>query len=422
MQRLKNNPYLLFLPFLILFLAIVLKMNNDALEGDEGRYLTFAENLLNGFYSPPPPDINLWNGPGYPIVLIPFVAFNFPLITISLLNAVFYYFSVVFLFKAMRSFVSYNKALLFSIFWGLYYTAYIQLPDIYTEPLVYFLISLLILCTTKAYHQLEIRFVWYSGLVLGYIVLTKIIFGYVVLVMLPGAIVLYLIKTRSVNYKKSVHILATAFITFSPWLVYTYSITGRPLYFGNSGGVLLYWMSTPYDSETGDWKESDLTTSYRAGAHVPDNANRLLKEYHYSSHKEILKHQGVERDEAYKKAAIDNIKAHPVKYFKNWLANIGRLLYDFPNSYVYQTPLQLFKLPTNSITVLLSLACLVPTLMYWRKIPFGIRFLLILTLVYLGPSTLLSAYSRFFNIIVPILLFWIVYIIQKTISINRVIK
>lgn len=418
MQKLKNNPFLLFLPFLILFLAIVVKLNNNALQGDEGRYLTFAENLLNGFYSPPPPDINLWNGPGYPIILIPFVAFHLPLLCITILNAVFYYLSVVLLFKAMRPFVSYNKASIFCIFWGLYYTAYIQLPEIYTEPFMYFLISLFILCTARAFDRPEPRMVWYAGFVLGYIVLTKIIFGYVVLVMLGGALLLYLTKRVNINYKKSVLILAMAFITFLPWLIYTYNLTGKPLYFGNSGGVLLYWMSTPYSSESGDWKEPDLTTTYKPGSHVPENANRLLKKHHQASHSEIFKYQGVQKDEAYKKAALANIKAHPTKYFKNWLANLGRLLFDFPNSYVFQSTSQLFKLPTNSVTVLLSFACLIPTLINWRKIPFGIRFLLILTLIYLGPTTLLSAYSRFFNIIVPILLFWIVYIIQKMLLIK----
>lgn len=417
MQNLKNNPYLLFIPFLLLFSAIIIKTNNNALQGDEGRYLTFAENLLKGFYSPPPPDINLWNGPGYPIILVPFVAFNLPLLCITLLNAIFYYLSVVLLFKAMISFVSYKKALILSIFWGLYYTAYIQLPEIYTEPFMYFLISLLIVCVSRAYHFSKSVYVWYAGIVLGYIVLTKIIFGYVVLVMLVGAFVLFLTKSGSINYKKSVLILATAFVTYLPWLVYTYTLTGKTLYFGNSGGVLLYWMSTPYESESGDWKEPDLTTTYKAGSLVPANANQLLKEHHQANHRIILSYQGIERDEAYKKAAFENIKTHPVKYIKNWIANLGRLLFDFPNSYVFQSTSQLFKLPTNVTTVLLSLACLIPTILNWRKIPFGIRFLLILTLVYLGPTTLLSAYSRFFNIIVPILLFWIAYIIQKSLSI-----
>lgn len=419
MQNIKRNPYLLFLPFLIIFVAIVLKMNNDALLGDEGRYLTFARNLLNGFYSPPPPDINLWNGPGYPFILMPFVALRLPLISITLLNAVFYYLSIVLLFKALRYFVSYKKSLAFSVFWGLYYTAYIQLPEIYTESLMYFLISLLILCTLRAYHTAERKYIWFTGLVLGYIVLTKIIFGYVILLALAVACVLYLATPRNINYRKNLLVLTIAFATYLPWLLHTYSLTHKHLYFGNSGGVLLYWMSTPYKEELGDWKEPDLTTTYKQNSAVPDNPNRLLKEHHQKSHNEIFRYQGVERDEAYKKIALENIRSNPGKYFKNWLANLGRLLFDFPNSYVFQSPSQLFKLPTNSITVLLSLACVIPTLLNWCRIPFSIRFLLLLTLIYLAATSLLSAYSRFFNVIVPVLLLWIAYIIQQTVIIKK---
>ena len=42
-----------FLPFLFLFILIVVRLHADAMEGDENRYYEFAQNLLNGFCSPP---------------------------------------------------------------------------------------------------------------------------------------------------------------------------------------------------------------------------------------------------------------------------------------------------------------------------------------------------------------------------------
>lgn len=413
MQKIKYNPYLLFFPFLVLFTVIVIKFHTDAFEGDESRYYQFARNLLNGFYSPPAPDINLWNGPGYPIILMPFVALGFPLLWITLLNAVFQYLSVVFLFKSLRRYVSYSKTVAVSICWGLYYTAYIQLPEMYTESLMYFLITLFIWSLTKAFQEHNRRYILLSGLVAGYIVLTKIIFGYVILLMLAVCIMMWLAK-KNKEYRMSCQILGIAFLVFLPWLLYTYTLTKKPLYFGNSGGVLLYWMSTPYEGEMGDWKEPDLTTRYKPGSTVPANADAILKKNHQASHKEIFRYTGVERDEAYKRIAIANIKENPGKFIKNWIANLGRLLFDFPNSYVFQNTNQLFKLPPNISTVFLSFLCLIPTLLNWRKIPFQIRFLLFFVLIYLGPTTLLSAYSRFFIVTVPILLLWIAYIIQKT--------
>src|SRR5690349_1086566 len=43
--------------------------------GDEWRYLYYADNLLHGFYSPHD-RVFLWNGPGYPLLLAPFVGID----------------------------------------------------------------------------------------------------------------------------------------------------------------------------------------------------------------------------------------------------------------------------------------------------------------------------------------------------------
>src|SRR5688572_4691293 len=83
-SKLAANPFILFLPFLIFFIAYILIKNNNAFESDEERYYIFAQHLLNGYYSDPAPKINLWNGPGYPIFLMPFVALGLPLVIIPL--------------------------------------------------------------------------------------------------------------------------------------------------------------------------------------------------------------------------------------------------------------------------------------------------------------------------------------------------
>lgn len=94
--KLKRNPFLLFSPFLLYYVYYILKHKWPVLYGDEPRYIGFAVNLLHGFYSPPAPGINLWNGPGYPIVLMPCAALHLPVIFYLLLNALFYYFSIIY--------------------------------------------------------------------------------------------------------------------------------------------------------------------------------------------------------------------------------------------------------------------------------------------------------------------------------------
>ncbi|MBK7212890.1 MAG: hypothetical protein IPH88_06260 [Bacteroidales bacterium] len=105
LQRIIKNPYLLFSPFLIAFVIFVIINHPHGNEGDSERYLMYAKNLLHGFYSPPAPNIELINGPGYPILLMPFVALGLPYLCITLLNAVMYYLSIVVLYKSLMMIV-----------------------------------------------------------------------------------------------------------------------------------------------------------------------------------------------------------------------------------------------------------------------------------------------------------------------------
>ena len=211
----------------MLYVGVVLKLYTETLEGDEQNYLTLAQNLLNGFYSPPPPDINLWRGPGYPILLTPFVAFNFPLICITLLNAVFQYLSVVMLFKAMMEFITFKQAFLFSLFWGCCYSSFPFIASILTETFTIFMMALLIFALVKTFKCGINKYKYLSGFLLGYIALTKIIFGYVILFLLLWYIVSWLKNSKVIAFQKSILILLLAFTTVSPYLIYTYSLTGR---------------------------------------------------------------------------------------------------------------------------------------------------------------------------------------------------
>ena len=402
-----KNPYLLFFPFLLFFIVFVLKFHSDVMEGDEGRYLFFAQNLLHGFYSPLVPDINLWNGPGYPIILIPFVALHLPLIWITLMNAVFYYLSIIFLFKALQLIVTFRKALMFSLFWACFYNSYQKIPRILTETFVLLLMTLLIFCIVNAFNNRSKNYLFLSGFSIGYIVLTKVIFGYVLMFMLIGSGLLWIINRNAANNRKGLFIMLIAFATAAPYLIYTYHLTGRVFYWSNSGGASLYWMSTPYKGEFGD---------YRGGEYV---------EGHRKDFERIAILKGVERDDALKRIAFNNIKAYPFKYAQNCIANIGRMFFNFPyspSSISYKgvgNPIRsVVMLPPNAIIFSLLIFCLVLTLINWGKVIYYIRFLFCFVFLYLGISTIVSAYSRQFYVIVPILIFWIAYIIQKSLTIK----
>lgn len=124
MKKLTNlysglNIYYKLTPFLLLYLIICIVFAPHENIGDEGRYLYFANNLLSGFYSPPSPEFNLWNGPGYPFFLAPFMFFKLPLLALRLLNGFLLYFSLIISYKTLSIYSSKRSAFLYIVLLGL---------------------------------------------------------------------------------------------------------------------------------------------------------------------------------------------------------------------------------------------------------------------------------------------------------------
>jgi hypothetical protein len=415
--KLLRNPYILFSPFLLFFVVIVIKLRTDFLIADENRYFQFALNLLQGFYSPPPPNINLWNGPGYPIILAIFIALHLPVIYITLANAVFQYLSIIFLFKTIEQFTSFRTTVLFSFFWAFYYIAYEQLPRLYTESFTLFLFSALILFLTKSFNKPSKKYIYLSGFLLGFLALTKVILGYVMLIMLLAIIILWIANRNSANYKKSAFILLIAFFVTFPYLFYTYNLTGRFFYWSNASGQCLYWLSTPYEGEFGEWNSDAYTANCGNDPVILCNAE-LLRQHHQKDFAEIDKYVGVERDDVMKKIAFRNIKEYPVKFLKNWVANVSRLLFGIPASYFYQRLQTLLRILPNAILLTFMIFCLIPTILNWKNLDYSLRFILMLLFFYLSASSFACAFPRQFYVIVPLLLFWISFITERSLKLN----
>lgn len=425
-----NNPYLLFLPFLLFYIALVIISPTHGNKGDESRYLMFANNLLHGFYSPPAPAINIWNGPGYPILLMPFVALHLPLISITLLNSFLYYFSIILLYKSLQQFVSVNKTLFVSLCWACYYISYDEMASILPEVFTSFLITLFIFNLIRAFgpSKQNRKHAIYAGLIFGYIILTKVIFSYTLLIMLVGTGFLFFVYRSANNYKRSLLILAIAFAGILPYIIYTYHLTHKVYYFGDSGGMSLYWMSTPFENETGDWRhELDVHPNNSADSSIIDpntkyiaGWNNYLYVNHHKDYVLLDSYIGVQRDDMYKKLAFQNIKAHPVKYLNNCISNAERLFYSFPYSYALQR--NNLRLPLTQFLVVGIFICLLFSLYYWQKLPFATRFLLLFIFIYFGLTILVSTYTRMLTVVVPILLFWFACIFQNSIKINFSLK
>jgi len=437
-SRVIKNPFLLFLPFLLLYTGFVLLLHNNTMWGDEVRHYNSAMNLLNGVYSPPPPNVIFDTGPGYPLFMAPFIALNLPLVWIKLMNAVFQYLSIICLFKSLKYFLSFKPALIVSLFWGCYFHIFDFMAFMVAESLIIFLASLLLLLLVKALPQNESKntknYVYLAGVTMGCMALTKVIFGYIIVFIMIGSVLFWVISRRSPNFKRVAFITLIGLATTLPYLVYTYQLTGKFFYWSTSGGNNLYWMSSPFPGEYGDWLPAPLSDSIETKSTGKLETGGILsiknkteftpgmedsiKSHHGKDFEYINRYKGVEQDDAFKNIAINNIKTHPGKYVMNWFSNVGRMLFNYPYSYTYQKPTTLMRIPLNGIIVVFIIFCMFPTMVNWRKIPFAMRLTLLFTLVYLGVSTLASAETRMLTVVVPMLLLWIAFVITKSITIK----
>jgi len=243
-----------------------------------------------------------------------------------------------------------------------------------------------------------------ASLYLTYLALTKVFFGYVIVTVF-AFFLLALIWRRTPKIRTAAAVFAIALICSVPYLVYTYHLTGRIFYWGTSGGMSLYWMSTPYPNESGSW------FSYKAVNELPELA------YHRPFFTTLKRLSDVERDDAFKKQAVFNISHHPFKFMLNWLANIGRLLFSYPYSFTSQKVSTYFFFPNMFIAVLFVLS-ITPALLRRAAVPFELWTLLFFALTSIGGCSLLSAYERQFRPTVPVLCTWLAFVYGRVLRIE----
>ncbi|RYX87715.1 hypothetical protein EON73_00760 [bacterium] len=401
----KQHSYFQFLPFLILYLLICLKFAPHNFVDDEARYVRFATNILHGFYSPPFPNIDLWNGPGYPALIAPFLWFKLPLMALRILNGLMLYFSLILVFKTIILFTSYKKALIATVFLGAYFPIFEKLPLILTECFTWFLISLVSYLIIKTGYQKTFSWkqVSFCALAIALLTLTKIAFGYVIVAMFLLSAMLFLLPKSRLAAKKFTAIFALSFLLCVPYLAYTYSLTNKVFYWTNSSGWSLFTMSAPYENDWGDWKDYP----------------QMLENPNYKTFADsVLKLTPLEKDAAYKKKGIENIKKYPKKYLVNCVANLGRLFFSYPFTNMEQDVKTYFTILPNMFVVVFIVITLMLSIIYYKKIPEALLVLLLLILIYLAGSTLVSAFRRMFYITMPFWTIFIAYILTNIVTIK----
>ena len=413
------SPVILIYAYLFMYILIYFwLLNSNRLSStcvaDECRYIQFAENLLNGFYSPPPPNINLWSGPGFPIFLMPFVALDISRNILILVNIFLSFFSIIATYYTAKIYLSNNQSFIVANIWAFYYIHYQEIFTVLSEPLAALLFIGVFFYISRYFKYKFKKDILIASLLLGWLVLTKVILSYVLIFALISYSFFCIFK-RVIHFSV-LSVVLGAFLVTVPYQIYTYNLTGKIFYFANSGGSALYFMTSPFPGEFGEWNNGSFTANCGHNPGVPCNAEQFAKN-HGGFFDSLKLMSPVKADEALKKVAINNIIRYPMKYFKNYINNFSRMLFNIPNSYYYQQESTIFRIIPNAILFTFILIALFFTINLNKHFPISILYFIIFIGIYLFISLLVSIYPRQFNIIVPGILIWVFYSVNIGLSI-----
>lgn len=403
-----RRHFALLLPLLALFFALMVVVPSH--EDDEASYVSLAKRITHGYYTtgdnralldakPGSPD--LWFGPGLPIVLVPLVAAHSPLWLLRTTGPIFLFLAVLVFYMLVRLRGSPRTALVAAYALGLYVPFWTLLPNVHSETLAILLVVASSYGLARYLQDHSFRHFALAAVALAWLALTRVAFGWVISAVLVLALAWWAVRRRPLAGHLAA-VYTAALVLCVPWLVYTHARTHRVFVWGNSGSLSLYWMSSPYANDLGDWHQ----------------ANRVFSDPRLRAHRSFFR--GLEgltlaqQNAKIERRALENIAHHPGKYAKNVAANVSRMLFNAPYSFTRENTKMLVYAVPNALVlgaIVLSLA------VFLRRRgslpPEGVPFLL-LGVVAIGLHALLSAYPRMLMPEVPIVLWFTALAVQES--------
>jgi hypothetical protein len=421
---LTSKPAIYLWPILAIYLGIVAKFAANEPLGDGIRFWAYAGNLLKGTYATPEVGM-LHMGPGYPMLLSVFRGLDIPIIIAISLNAILLFAACVYLYKIISQFLPPKVAIVITYvfaFWDPFLLYWMQ--KLYSEPLVVFLIVYAIYHLLNYYKTPKTISLFKISAALAYAALTKVIFGYVLLVFLILSAIIYILSKQKV-FQKNILVAGLALLFCLPYLGYTYKETGKLFYWGNSGGVLLYWTASPHQTDLGEWHTAgqDMNNFFNERYHLSGidpalvyEVNEIITDRIYQDHKDFKERLNglgaYSADALYKQEAIKNIKEHPLNFAKNWIMNIGRITLGYPHALYAKPPfsafMSLLNIIKSSFLVVFFISSLILGIKLLKQIKPAYWSILLFGVIYFGGTSLLAAQSQRFLIpLTPIIIIWL---------------
>ena len=390
-------------------LLVVITASKEHFREDEGTYVGYATNLTHGFYTSRDPRImDLRAGPGYALLLFPFAKLGTPWLAAKVLNAFLLLGAVLLLHQTLRLYVPDTTARWGATLMAAYPPFYRDIHLLMSETFAVFLVCafMYLFCRASRDDPPSLGVVLGAAAALAWLALTKAIFGYVILTIL--IVCLLALTVRRSVFKRSAVIFALALGLCMPYLALTWSLTGRAFYWTNSGASALYWMSTPYEGELGDWQND--WKPLPVGSRIRHNHQAFLNS--------VSGLGTIDRSDALQHQAVLNIKSYPTKYLCNWTANVGRLFFSFPFTDTSQKLTALFYALPNTILLALVGLSAFALVVGRRPIPVEVHVLLLVAVVALAGTSLLSATARYLIPLVPLFTLWSVTVLARVMDIR----
>jgi 4-amino-4-deoxy-L-arabinose transferase-like glycosyltransferase len=358
---------------------------------DEASYLGFARNLTHGTFANTDSAVAadyLWHGPGVPALLAPLTALDVPItITRFLLGALLLFGAILVFHELVRPLIGDRGALAASYALGLYVPFVTVIGDVGSEALATLCFTAAVAFWLRALRGGRWDHLW-AAVALAALALTRVEYGWVLIaaVLLSG--IWWATARASRPARLATITTGVALLLCVPWLAYTYSLTDKPVYWGNSGGLSLYWMSAP--NNLGDWHDiGDALANPRFGAARPQLAK-------------VAALKPLDQDTRLQHDAIQNIKDDPKHYISNLVNNLGRLVFNAPYTFTQQkASFMFYAVPNALLMTLLLIAAAVAIRVRTRLAP-GLLPIAVLTALGFAVHVPVAAYPRFVIPLVPI--------------------
>jgi hypothetical protein len=390
---------------------------------DERNYVELAHNLLDGHYaglgwrpatpygtSADPAHPDLWFGPGLPAALAPLVALHLPIELLRLTGALFLFGAVVVFHRLLRLRVGEGTALVGAYTLGVYFPFYVLLPTVHSEPLAILLIVSMLYFLSRYLAGGRYAYAMAAAVAAAGVALTRVAYGWVLTGMVIAFGVWWLVSRRRAALRVA-GVYALALVLCLPWLAFTYSVTKRFFVWGNSGTLSLYWMSSPYPQDLGDW---------RGGAYEVVVSDPKLA-HHRRFFLELSPLDPTEQNRRLERRAIENIRGSPLKFLENVAANVSRMTLGFPFSAKQQTLNTLYYLVPNSLILWAVVGCAL--LVVARRVAFPFEGVAFGAFAAFGFAlhAVLASFPRMLMPLIPIGL-WFIFVTIGTIMTPHLVR